>query len=95
VKYVKISSCGEQSVISDDEENVSDNSSTWHGIWAKLGAERRFPFTEKSGINVDSEDPRNPLEYFELFSSPEIIARGTNQYAKYFFRKCAYKVSFC
>jgi hypothetical protein len=33
---VKISSCGEQNVISDEEENVSDESMK-HGIWAKSG----------------------------------------------------------
>jgi hypothetical protein len=67
---VKILSCGEQSVSSVEEENVNDNSSMRHGIWAKSGTERRFPFTGKSGVNVDLEDPRNPLEYSELFSSP-------------------------
>jgi hypothetical protein len=35
---VKISSCGEQSVSSDDE-NVSDNSNMQHHIWTKSGAE--------------------------------------------------------
>jgi hypothetical protein len=58
---VKISSCGEESVRSDEEENVSDNSSMQHGIWANSGAERpRFPFTGKPGKNVDVEDPSNP-----------------------------------
>jgi hypothetical protein len=37
---VTISSCGEQSVSSDEESNVSDNSSMQHGIWTKTGAER-------------------------------------------------------
>jgi hypothetical protein len=38
----------------DEEENVSDNSSMQHGIWAKSGAERpRFLFTGKTGLNVD------------------------------------------
>jgi hypothetical protein len=36
---VKISSCGEQSVSSDVEENIGDNSSMLHGMWAKSGAE--------------------------------------------------------
>jgi hypothetical protein len=83
---VKISSCGEQSVSSDEEADVYDNSSMQHGIWAKSGAERpRFPFSGKPGINVDLEDRVNPLEYFELFCIPEIaevIARETNRYAQ-------------
>jgi hypothetical protein len=85
---MNISSCDEQSVISDEEENVSDNSSMQHGIWTKSGAERpRFPFTGKPGINVDLEDPSNSLEYFELFCAPEIaevVARETNQYTQKF-----------
>jgi hypothetical protein len=80
---VKISSCGEQSVSSDEEENVSDKSSMQHGIWAKSSAERpHFPFTGKPGINVDLEDPSNPPAYFELFCTPEIAkvkARETNR----------------
>jgi hypothetical protein len=85
---VKISSCCEQSVSSDEEENVRDSTSMQHGIWAESGAERpRFPFTGMPGINVDLEDPSNPLEYFELFCVPEIaevIARETNWYAQTF-----------
>jgi hypothetical protein len=58
---VKLSSCGEQSVTSTEEENVSDNSSMQHGIWAKSGAEQPcFPFTGKPGINVDLQDPSTP-----------------------------------
>jgi hypothetical protein len=83
---LKISSCGEQSVGSDGEEIVRDKSSIQHGIWAKSGAQRPcFPFTGKPGIKVDSEDPSNPLEFFELFCMPEIsevIAKETNWYAK-------------
>jgi hypothetical protein len=79
-------SCGEQSVSSDEEDNVSDNSSMQHGIWAKSCAEQpRFPFIGKSGINVALEDPSNTLEYSELFCMPEtaeVIARETNRYAK-------------
>jgi hypothetical protein len=57
---VKISSCGEQSENSE-EENISDNSSMQHGIWAKSGAERlRFPFTGKHGRNFYLEVPSNP-----------------------------------
>jgi hypothetical protein len=74
---MNISPCCEQSVSSDDEKGVSDNSSMQHGIWAKSGAERtRIPFIGKPGINVDMEDP------FELFSTPEIvkvIVRDTSQ----------------
>jgi hypothetical protein len=80
---VKISPRGEQSVSSDEEENVSDNSSMQHGMWAKSAAERtRFPFTGKPGINVDLEDPSNPWNI--LSCTPEIaevIARETNLYA--------------
>jgi hypothetical protein len=65
---VKISSNGERSVSSDEEENVGDSSSMQHGTWAKSGAEQpRFPFTGKPDINVDLEDPSSPLEYFGLF----------------------------
>jgi hypothetical protein len=54
--------------------------------WAKPGAERpRFPFTGKPGINVDLEDPSNPLEYLELFHTTNcVIARETNLYAPKF-----------
>jgi hypothetical protein len=49
---VNSSSCSEQRISSDKDENVSDNSSMQHGIWAKSGAERPcFPFTDKPGIN--------------------------------------------
>jgi hypothetical protein len=86
---VKILPYGEQSISSDEEENVSDNSSIQHGIWAKSGAKGpHFPFTCKLGVNVDFEDPSNPLEYSELFCTPEIVditARATNRYAKNFF----------
>jgi hypothetical protein len=57
-----------------------------HGMWAKSGAEwPHFPFTGNPGINVDLEDSSNPLEYLDLFCTPEIaevIARETNRYAK-------------
>jgi hypothetical protein len=83
---VKISSCGEQSVSYDEEENVSYNSSMQHGIWAKSGAERpHFPFTGKPGIYADLEDTSNPLEHFELFRTSgivEVIATETNRYTK-------------
>jgi hypothetical protein len=84
---VKIS-CGEQSVSSDEEEDASDSSSMQHVTWAKSGHEQPcFPLNGKPGINVDLEDPSNPLEYFELFCTPEIgevITREVNQYAKKF-----------
>jgi hypothetical protein len=35
----KFLSCGEESVSSDEEENISDSSSMQHGIWVKSGAE--------------------------------------------------------
>jgi hypothetical protein len=88
----KISSCGEYSVSSDEEENVSGSSSMQHGIWAKSGAEQpHFPFTGMLGINVDLEDASNPLKYFELFCTPEIvgvIARETNWYDQNFWKTC-------
>jgi hypothetical protein len=59
---VKIVSCGEQSVSSDEGENVSDNSIMQHGILAKSGAERPcFPFLDKPDINVDLKNCSNPL----------------------------------
>jgi hypothetical protein len=90
---VKIISCDVQSVISDEKENVSDNSSTQHGIWAEIGAEQpHLIFTGKLGINVDLEDHSKLVEYFELFCTPEIaevIAGESNQHAQIFFRKHA------
>jgi hypothetical protein len=77
-----MSSCGEQIITSDEEENVSDNNSMQHGVWAKSGSEQPlFPFTDKPAINVDLEDPSNTVEYFEVFCTLEIaelIARKTN-----------------
>jgi hypothetical protein len=91
---VKISSCGEESVSSDEEENVSDSSSKQYGIWAESGAERpRSSFIGKPCIIVDLYDPSNPLEYSELFCMPEVvevIARETNWYAQKYFRNHAY-----
>jgi hypothetical protein len=84
---VKILSGDEQSVSSDEAENVS-NSSMQTDVWTNSGAERPlFPFTGKPGINVDLEDPSKPLEYFELFYMPDIvdvIARETKQYTQNF-----------
>jgi hypothetical protein len=54
-------------VSSDEEENVSGNSNTQHGIWTKSGARQpHFPFTGKPNINVDLEDPSEPLEQSEF-----------------------------
>jgi hypothetical protein len=90
---MNISSGGEQSVSSDEAENVSDNNSMQLDEWANSDAERpRFPFIGKPGINFDLEDPSNPLGYFELFFMPgiaEIIARERNRYVQKFFRKHA------
>jgi hypothetical protein len=36
---LKISSCDEQRVSSNQEENIVDSSSMHYGIWAKSGAE--------------------------------------------------------
>jgi hypothetical protein len=70
--HVKIRSCGEQNVSCYEEDNVSCNSSTQHGEWAKSDTEgAHFPFTGKPGINVDLED--HPLEYFEWLCIPEIV----------------------
>jgi hypothetical protein len=84
----KILSCGDQSVSSNDEENVSNNSRMQHGIWANSGAEQpRLPFTGKPGLNIDLQDPSNLLEYSELFCRPEtveVIATETNRYAQKF-----------
>jgi hypothetical protein len=64
---VKISSSGEQSANTDEGQNASNNSSMQPELWVNSGAEwPRFPFTDKPGINVDSED-HVPLEYFALF----------------------------
>jgi hypothetical protein len=85
---VKILSGGEQSVSSDEAENVRNSRSMQADVWANSDAVRpRFPFTGKPGINVDLEDPSNFLEYLELFCTPEIvevIARETNPYAQTF-----------
>jgi hypothetical protein len=85
---VKFSSICEQSVSSDEAENIRDSSTMHPDIWANSGAELpRFPFICKPGINVDLEDPSNPLEYFELFHIPdiaEVIAREINRYAQKF-----------
>jgi hypothetical protein len=56
---VKILPYGEQSISSDEEENVNDNIGMQHGIWTKSGAEQPcFPFTGKPGINVDYKRPQ-------------------------------------
>jgi hypothetical protein len=71
---VKISSGGEQSVSSNEAENVSNNSSMQPDIWANSGAEQpHFPFTGKCDINVDLEGPSNRLKYFVLFCTPDIV----------------------
>jgi hypothetical protein len=79
---------GKQSASSDEAENVRNISSVHSDIWANSGAERpHFSFTGKPGINVDLEDPSNPLEYFKLYCAPdifEVIARETNQNAQTF-----------
>jgi hypothetical protein len=85
---VNILSGGEQNASSDEVESVSDNSSMQPDIWTNSGAERpRFKFTGKPGINVDLEDPSKPLEYFELFCTPdigEVMAGETNRYTQTF-----------
>jgi hypothetical protein len=74
------------SVSCDEEKYVVTTVVLQHGIRGKSGAEQpRYPLTRKPGINVDLEDPSNPLEYYELFCTPEIVevmVRETNQYAQ-------------
>jgi hypothetical protein len=88
---VKISSGGEQSVSFDEALNVSDNSSIEPDIGAHSGAEQpHFPLAGKPGINVDLEDPSNPLKYFELFCTPdiaEVMDRETNRYSQKFLER--------
>jgi hypothetical protein len=91
---MKISSGGEQSVSSDETENISGNSSMQSDVWANSGAERScFQFTGKPVINVDLEDPSNPLEYFELIFYTRYCGsnsqRNKSVYPK-IFRKHAY-----
>jgi hypothetical protein len=84
---VKVLSGSERSDSSNDEA-VNDDSGMQLGTWTKVGAERpRFPFSGKPGLNVDLEDQNSPLEYFELFITPEraeLISRETNLYAQQF-----------
>jgi hypothetical protein len=66
---VKILSSGEQSVISDEKEIVSDNSSMQNGMWADTGAEQpHLLFTE----------------LFYVPEIAEIIAEESNWYAQKF-----------
>lgn len=78
----------------EDEADSSDEeveTEMQHGTWTNIGKERpRFPFTGKPGLNVEIEDNNNPLEFFELFITPEIaelISRETNRYAQQFIEK--------
>jgi hypothetical protein len=72
---------GEQSVSSDEAENISDNIMQPE-IWANSGAEQpHFPFSGKPGINVVSEDPSNPLCTPDI---AEVTARETNRHAQKF-----------
>jgi hypothetical protein len=85
---VKIWLGSEQSVSSNEAENVSNISSMQPDVWANSGAEwPHFSFTGEPGINVDLEDTSIPLEYFELFCTPdivEVIAKETNHCAQQF-----------
>jgi hypothetical protein len=41
--------------------------------WTKLGTEQSlFPFSGRPGLNIDLEFRNKPLEYFELFITPEL-----------------------
>jgi hypothetical protein len=67
--------------VTSDEDNVNDNSSVQHGIWAKSGTElSHFPFTGKPGINTDLKDLRNPLEFFE--NMPNLKQRSRTRHLK-------------
>jgi hypothetical protein len=91
---VKILSCGEQSVSSDEEQNIGDSSNMQHAIWAKTGAEQPcFLFTEKTDLNIDLGNPSNPLEYFCTREIVEVIARERNRYAQKFLENTQLKLS--
>jgi hypothetical protein len=76
---VRVLSGSEQSDSSDDEA-VNDDCGMQHGTWTKVGAERpQFPFSGKTGQNVDLKDPNSPLEYFELFITPELAESKAKQ----------------
>jgi hypothetical protein len=85
---VDMSSGSEQRESSDNEYNANDNSDMQHNTWTRSDAERpHFPFSGKPGISVDLEVRNNPLEYFELFITPEIaelISREASWYAHQF-----------
>jgi hypothetical protein len=85
---VGMSSCNEQTANSYDDDNANNNSDMQHDTRTSVGIERLcFPFSGKHGINVDLEDRNNPLEYFELFITPEsarLISRETNWHIQQF-----------
>ena len=78
----------EDSEFSDDSESYASDIASYsedqssddvidtdihHGTWTNIGTERtRFPFIGKPGLNVKIENSENPLEFFELFITPEI-----------------------
>nr|CAD7575868.1 unnamed protein product [Timema californicum] len=75
----------------DSEEDVigeDGDCNIHHGTWTKVGTERpRFPFSGQPGLKVQLENPDDPLEYFELFITPEIaemISTESNRYAQQF-----------
>lgn len=61
------------------------------GTWSSVGKERPpFLFSGQPGLNVQIDDPANPLEFFELFITREIcehISDETNRYAEQFLEK--------
>jgi hypothetical protein len=66
--HVDMLSGSERRENTDDEDNANDKSDMQYDTWTRVGAERpHFPFSGKPGINDDSEDCTNPLEYFGLF----------------------------
>jgi hypothetical protein len=63
---VKILSCDEESVSSDEKENVSDNTACSMTYGQKSGDEQpHSPPIGKPDMNVDLEEPSNSLEYSE------------------------------
>jgi hypothetical protein len=70
---VEMASGSEQRANCDDEGSSNGNSDVRQDTWTLVGAEKQLvPFDGKPGVNVDLEYRSNPLEYFELFISPEI-----------------------
>ena len=64
-------------IFCESEDESSDeviDTNIQHGTWTtNVGTERlHFPFIGKPGLNVKIENSENPLEFFDLFITPEI-----------------------